>query len=81
MTDCKKDKEFFSLSLTQPYIRQYEEESWFMIFNFQEKSQKIKIPERLRNEKMNLLMSNYNKNDQEIMKPYEGRIYILNQYI
>ena len=59
------------------YIRQYEEESWFMIFNFQEKSQKIKIPERLRNEKMNLLMSNYNKNDQEIMKPYEGRIYML----
>lgn len=23
MTDCKKDKEFFSLSLTQPYRSQY----------------------------------------------------------
>ena len=23
MTDCKKDKEFFSLSLTQPYRQQY----------------------------------------------------------
>lgn len=23
MTDCKKDKEFFSLSLTQPYRNQY----------------------------------------------------------
>lgn len=59
------------------YIREYEGVKWFMIFNPQPNSQKVKYPEGLEPKDMQLLLSNYDEPSSTILKPYEGCIYRL----
>lgn len=60
------------------YTRQYENEKWLMIFNFQSNTQEVKLPDILKDDKNQLIMSNYSDNVSNVLKPYEGRIYRLN---
>ena len=59
------------------YFRQYETETWFMLFNFQNECQEYILPDDLRNYEKELLMANYKELDEQRLKPYEGRIYAL----
>ena len=60
------------------YTRQFENEKWLMIFNFQSNTQEIEFPENLKEDGNLLIMSNYSNNTSNVLKPYEGRIYKLN---
>ena len=60
------------------YLREYEDEEWLMVFNFQPVSQEIEFPEELKSVMtMKPLMCNYPMGTAELLRPYEGRIYKL----
>ena len=58
------------------YTRAYEDEKWFMIFNFQAAPQEIEFPEELKGlTERALLMCNYPDHKARTLRPYEARIY------
>lgn len=60
------------------YTREYQGETWLMIFNFQPFKQTIKLPDKLYYSSRTLLMCNYdNVESMTELRPYEGRIYQL----
>ena len=60
------------------YTREYQNEKWLMIFNFQQFSQPIMIPDEILGEKRVLIMCNYpNADSMSNLRPYEGRIYAI----
>lgn len=59
------------------YIREDETETWFMLFNFQNTCQEYVLPEPIRSSAKVLLMGNYKEAGEQMLKPYEGRIYAL----
>ena len=60
------------------YTREYADEKWLMLFNFQPFNQSIAIPEELLSQDPKLLMCNYSDTDCITkLRPYEGRIYQL----
>ncbi|MBQ9301011.1 MAG: alpha-glucosidase [Clostridia bacterium] len=60
------------------YTREYGDEKWFMLFNFQKETQQVVFPPWLHPESAGLIMGNYPApNDPSVLQPYEGRIYRL----
>ena len=60
------------------YTRTYENEKWFMIFNFQAVPQEVEFPEDLKSLTNGaLLMCNYQDHETQILRPYEARIYMI----
>ena len=59
------------------YTRTFEDETWFMIFNFQPFTENVVYPSFLNINNATLLMCNYHLEDTKLeeLKPYEGRIY------
>ena len=58
------------------YTRAYEDEKWFMIFNFQDVPQEVEFPEELQGlTERALLMCNYPDREAQTLRPYEARIY------
>ena len=58
------------------YTRTYEEEKWFMLFNFQSAPQEVVFPEELKFlMDVRPLMCNYPDHPNQLLRPYEARIY------
>lgn len=59
------------------FIREYENEKWFMLYNFQDKSQEYALPDSIKDTEKEIIMTNYEEMDEKVLKPYEARIYVL----
>ena len=60
------------------YLREYENEKWLMVFNFQPVPQAVEFPEELKDAlELEPLMCNYPAGPACQLRPYEGRIYQL----
>jgi oligo-1,6-glucosidase len=64
----KRDKKLFV------YEKRHEDERVFVVINVSEEHTKLKIPSEIKLDNYNLLLSNYQENEQTL-KPYECRIY------
>jgi len=63
------------------YIRTYKDEKLLVIINFFEKEVEFKLTEEIQYKQADLLISNYEVNNNEfsniILRPYEARVYII----
>ena len=60
------------------YTREYQNEKWLMVFNFQQFNQPIIFPDEVLGVKRKLIICNYPDADSmSSLRPYEGRIYAI----